>query len=197
MAKQSDEGRVPNAEPGKKTHLSALVLIPPESVWEPIQRIRRLHDPGFHRWMPHITLLYPFVPHQWLNRAADKVREVAAIHPEPEIALSEFRFFNHQSGRVTLWLAPEPPDRIVRLHEAFYEVFPECDDTARHQGGYAPHLSVGAFRARHVAQIVRNEAEAQWEPIRVKLTHVAILARSGYEKDPFRVVASAPIGARV
>jgi len=93
-------------------------------------------------------------------------------------------------------LAPAPPDRSVRLHEAFLEAVPDCDDAARHQGGYTPHLSVGAFRARHVARITRDEAEADWQPIEAKLTHVAILARSGYEKDPFKGVASAPIGVR-
>jgi hypothetical protein len=39
-----------------------LVIIPPEAVWEPIQAIRRRHDRKLRRWMPHITLLYPFRP---------------------------------------------------------------------------------------------------------------------------------------
>ena len=43
-----------------KTHTTAVVLIPPEEVWEPIQALRRAHDRNFDRWMPHITLLYPF-----------------------------------------------------------------------------------------------------------------------------------------
>ena len=43
-----------------KTHTTAVVLIPPESVQPPIQAIRSVHDRNFLRWMPHITLLYPF-----------------------------------------------------------------------------------------------------------------------------------------
>ena len=35
-----------------KTHKSAVVIIPPEEIWEPIQKIRRLYDRQGHRWMP-------------------------------------------------------------------------------------------------------------------------------------------------
>jgi len=43
-----------------KTYTTAVVLIPPEDVWEPIQKLRRVYDRHFDRWMPHLTLLYPF-----------------------------------------------------------------------------------------------------------------------------------------
>ena len=49
-------------ESAKPTHQTALVLIPPESCWAPIQAIRKQHDRSFERWMPHINLLYGFVP---------------------------------------------------------------------------------------------------------------------------------------
>ena len=49
-----------------KTHHTAVVAMPPPEVWEPIQAIRRQHDRNVHRWMPHITLLYPFMPHEHL-----------------------------------------------------------------------------------------------------------------------------------
>ena len=45
-----------------KTHTTAVVLIPSEEIQPPIQDIRRIHDRNFERWMPHITLLYPFTP---------------------------------------------------------------------------------------------------------------------------------------
>jgi hypothetical protein len=37
-------------------------IIPPEYVWGPIQAIRQEHDSEVGRWMPHITLIYSFLP---------------------------------------------------------------------------------------------------------------------------------------
>ena len=46
----------------KKVYTSACVIIPPKELWGPIQKIRQQYDRQIHRWMPHITLLYPFRP---------------------------------------------------------------------------------------------------------------------------------------
>jgi len=46
----------------RKTQKTALVIIPPAETWPPIQAIRRVHDRQYRRWMPHITLIYPFRP---------------------------------------------------------------------------------------------------------------------------------------
>ena len=43
-----------------KFYNSAVVIIPPQEKWESIQEIRETYDRGFNRWMPHITLIYPF-----------------------------------------------------------------------------------------------------------------------------------------
>ena len=52
----------------KKTHKTAVVIIPPEDVWDPIQKIREKYDRQFRRWMPHITLIYPFRPFEEFER---------------------------------------------------------------------------------------------------------------------------------
>jgi hypothetical protein len=40
-----------------KVFTSAVVIIPPEELWIPIQKIRKKYDRQINRWMPHITLL--------------------------------------------------------------------------------------------------------------------------------------------
>ena len=50
-----------------KVYTTAVVIIPPEKIWETIQKIRRTYDRQFHRWMPHITLLYPFKPQSYFK----------------------------------------------------------------------------------------------------------------------------------
>ena len=46
----------------QKTHQTAVVIIPPKEIWASIQLIRQQHDTNYRRWMPHITLMYPFRP---------------------------------------------------------------------------------------------------------------------------------------
>jgi hypothetical protein len=43
-------------------HKTAAFIIPPEGVSGPIQAIRQQHDRKVGRWMPHVTLTYPFLP---------------------------------------------------------------------------------------------------------------------------------------
>jgi hypothetical protein len=64
-------------------HGAAVVIIPPPEVWKPIQAIRRQHDRQFHRWMPHVNLLYPFYPPERfanvLPRLADACAQIAPL----------------------------------------------------------------------------------------------------------------------
>ncbi|MEZ4294886.1 MAG: RNA repair domain-containing protein [Polyangiaceae bacterium] len=66
------------AAPGATTHHTAVVLVPPAELWPAIQAIRGPHDRHATRWMPHITLLYPFVPEVDLDRARHVLGEVLA-----------------------------------------------------------------------------------------------------------------------
>jgi hypothetical protein len=55
-------------------HKTATVIIPPEHVWGPFQAIRQKHDSRVGRRMPHITLIYPFLP---MHIASLEVRTIA------------------------------------------------------------------------------------------------------------------------
>jgi len=52
----------PTTPPMEKAETSAIVVSPPPQAWEPIQDIRVKHDKAYSRWMPHINLIFPFVP---------------------------------------------------------------------------------------------------------------------------------------
>lgn len=51
----------PPTLPPHLSHKSSLVLLPPLSITKPIETLRRKHDKQFHRWPPHINLIYPFL----------------------------------------------------------------------------------------------------------------------------------------
>jgi 2'-5' RNA ligase len=177
-----------------KVALTAAVLIPAEAVWEPIQAIRRRYDPQVRRWMPHVTLLYPFVPEGRLEEAVERLRRAGASIAAFEVTLADFGHFVHERGSVTLWLRPEPAERVAALQRALQGAMPWCDDVSRFAGGFAPHLSVGRFRGRVEAEQVAAELKAGWQPVRCAAADVALIARSGRPEEPFSVRLRLPLG---
>jgi poly(A) polymerase len=61
------------------------VVIPPRAVWPAVQDVRCARDKSYLRWMPHVTLLYPFLEDDASGEnfasaaklAADALRDVA------------------------------------------------------------------------------------------------------------------------
>jgi 2'-5' RNA ligase len=176
--------------PGK-THHSAVAIVPPEEVWEPIQAIRRRHDWQIGRWMPHVNLLYPFRPRSDLDAAARLLAEACGNIKAFTVTLAEFRFFRHGSGRCTLWLAPEPADELRRLQTVLQAAFPDCDDLSNFPAGFTPHLSVGQFASAAECERTRQQLQANWQPLTFALTEVALLARG--QDSPFAVEGRVPL----
>lgn len=177
------------------TPQSALVLVPPPEVWEPIQAIRRVHDRQFRRWMPHLTLLYPFLPRDVLPRAAPAAAEALAGVEPFEIVLARFEVFRHRGATFTLWLAPEPKESLSAVHAALVRRFPECDATGRFAGGFTPHLSVGQARDEARLRALQGDVEA-WTPVAFTARRVTIIVREPPPDDVFRTFAEVPLGER-
>ncbi|MBI4878820.1 MAG: 2'-5' RNA ligase family protein [Planctomycetes bacterium] len=169
----------------RKTHKSALCLIPPEGTWEPIQAIREVHDRQFERWMPHVNLLYPFLPAREFEAQIPVIaRAVQEIRPFL-VRLAAFSFFQHPSGGATVWLRPEPAEPLIRLQQDLERAFPELGDTSRSAGGFTPHLSVGqASSAAHARRLIER-LEREWSPLSFLADHVALIQRGA--ATPFRV----------
>ena len=49
---------------------TACCIIPPESLWGPIQDIRKRKDKAYDRWPPHVNLLFPFWDEKEFTTAA-------------------------------------------------------------------------------------------------------------------------------
>jgi 2'-5' RNA ligase len=177
------------------THQTALVLIPPPEVWLPIQAIRRLHDRQFRRWMPHVTILYPFVTRDLLDRALPATAEALSEVVPFEVSLGRFDVFRHRGGTSTLWLAPEPEGKLVSVHAALLRRFPECAATSRFSGGFTPHLSVGQTRDEERLRVLRAELES-WTPLAFTAGSLTIIVREPPPDDVFRTFAEVPFGPR-
>ena len=176
-----------------KTHHTAVVAIPPPQVWEPIQAIRQRHDRHVQRWMPHITLLYPFMPRRRFTDAVSRLTVACARLTSFHLTLARFGFFPHGRNNATLWLAPEPPEGLVALQATLQASFPDYDDVSRYAGGFTPHLSVGQSHSVAARQHVLDDLQATWQPLHFQLTAVTLIWRQGSE--PFQSYASFPFAS--
>jgi 2'-5' RNA ligase len=169
-------------------HKTAAVIIPPEDVWGPIQAIRQKHDSKVGRWMPHITLIYPFLPRSRFGRAAKELVSACRSVKPFEIELARFDQFGHGKGYFTLWLAPEPDEPIKDLHAALCPVvYEDAHDSGREIWHFKPHLSVG--QARGMGNMVKliEELQAGWRPIRFRVDSVQLIWRNDRPDDAFRI----------
>ena len=177
-----------------KTHTTAVVLIPPESAQPPIQAIRRVHDRNFKRWMPHITLLYPFAERVDFADVTASLAEATQQIAPFSVDLIRFDAFKHRKS-CTMFLVPEPADEIVRLHNTLISHLPDYDDTARFSGGFHPHLSVGQFQHRTL-RTEQQRLQTEWQPIECEIETLSLIYRSPETNDRFVVAEQFPFQTR-
>jgi poly(A) polymerase len=162
---------------------SAVVVIPSAEVLPAIQAIRRRYDRRFDRWMPHINLLYGFVPEEYFEEAAQAIAQAIAQLQPFEVTLTSYETFTHRSSS-TAWLCPvaQPPDALHQLQAVLQQLFPQCDEQSKKSSaGFTPHLSVGQFPT---AQEAREQLPS-WHPLSFLVESVALISRRGDE--PFEV----------
>ena len=177
-----------------KTHQTAVVLIPPQECWEPIQVIRRVHDRHVERWMPHVTLLYPFRPRAAFDEAADVLQSAVEDMKPFDVQLREFRHFRHGRMSYTIWLVPEPGDALKQLQNRLQAALPDCDDVSRYGAGFTPHLSVAQVRGAAPLEELMGLLRESWRPLVFRATQVSLIWRDAPPNDVFQVDRSVPLG---
>jgi len=175
-----------------KVHTSAVCIIPPQEVWTKIQAIRQRHDKSFRRWMPHINLLYPFLPEKDFPNAASKLRSALGDFPQFKVVFNEFGFFEHGKRSCTLFLEPVlPQDKniLTRLQRELEGEFPNCKDLSeRGNGTFHGHLTLGQFQGRAALDRKKAEFNRTWQPIEFTVDKIHLIARSGI--NPFKIIES-------
>ena len=157
--------------PPHLSYKSALVLLLPQRLQPPIERVRRVHDRNFQRWPPHVNLIYPFLSHPSSSFEADiKPRAQHALQklqPVP-VCLRSASHFAHSSSTATVWLPPEELARgedgardeklgnesIKRLQAELQAEFAECNADGR---PFTPHLSVGQAKSSDAAKALEEQ----------------------------------------
>lgn len=178
-----------------KTHTTAVVLIPPEEVWEPIQALRRVYDRNFDRWMPHITLLYPFAEREAFPQVTPILETVAAQIKPFQCHLSHFDHFRHRRS-CTIFLRPVQEEPVIDLHVSLLKALPDYDDTSTYPGGFHPHLSIGQFQHQQV-QRDQQKLQSDWTPLEFEVKEVCIISRTPETANRFVVEETLSLGGRL
>jgi 2'-5' RNA ligase len=168
-----------------RSYKTAVVAIPPDHLWGPIQRLRKQHDRHYRRWMPHITLLYPFRPASAFEQVTPLLIRVCRSVEPFEVKLIRFDLLIHARRKATVYLIPEPARALKELQKALLETVPDCDDVTRFAGGFRPHLSVGQIRSQE-AHALCAKWQATWQPLVFSLSHVYLIWRNDPPDDVFR-----------
>jgi len=160
-----------------KVYTSAVVIIPPKEIWVPIQKIRKLYDRQIDRWMPHITLIYPFKPINEFPTLKRKFSDICSKFSSFEISLKTFKYFNHEQQRYTLWLEPNPANLIVDLQTEILKIIPECDDVNNFKKGFIPHLSVGQIKGKNNLLKTITHLQEEWQELKFKINEFFFIFR--------------------
>lgn len=170
-----------------KVFTSAVVIIPPEDKWSPIQDIRKLYDRQINRWMPHITLLYPFRPNSEFDALKEGFSKICQEINSFEISLKNFKSFNHGHQNFTIWLKPEPSIPIINLQSKVLKLVPDCNEVTLHRGGFTPHLSVGQIKGKGYLNDLINTLQNSWSELKFKVNSIYFISRENNKLAKFLI----------
>ena len=170
-----------------KVYTSACVIIPPREIWDSIQKIRHQYDCQIHRWMPHITLLYPFRPKTEFNDLEKGFIDLCSNIKQFEIFFRKFKYFRHTHQNYTIWLNPEPNDLIIQLQAHLLKIVPDCNDVNKHKNGFTPHLSVGQIKGKDNLNKISNKLQNSWIELKFTVDSVYFISRENNKQSKFKV----------
>jgi len=170
-----------------KVNSSAVVIIPPKEIWDPIQEIRRTYDRHVLRWMPHITLLYPFRPESEYYTLEILFSKICKKIKPFEVTLSNLKYFNHGKQKYTLWLTPEPQSLIIEIQYKLLAIVPDCNNVNLHKNGFTPHLSVGQIEGKKRLIEVIDTLQRNWSHLKFTIDSIYFIAREKLKLSKFEV----------
>jgi len=178
-----------------KSYKTAVVVIPPDHLWGPIQGLRKEYDRNYRRWMPHITLLYPFRPVSAFEQVIPALVQACHSLDPFGVQLNRFDLFDHPHRYATIFLVPEPARQLRALQKNLQKTVPDCDDVNRFASGFTPHLSVGQCRSQEAHKLLAGW-QASWKPLEFNVTQIHLIWRNDPPDDVFRVESVLPLGGQ-
>lgn len=172
--------------PRNTTHLTALCIIPPENLWKPIQEIRSVHDKAYARWMPHINLLYPFVPESEFDQVKEKLENILAEKApfDIEFDTSSFHYFEQKGQQCTFHLRPKVSEKVIEIQKLICDAF--SDDSNSTAPSFEAHLTLGQVPKFRISDVI-IEMKSKWTPMRFKVDRLSMISRQDDPNAKFSV----------
>ena len=162
------------------THQTALCLIPPESLWAPIQAIRSVHDKAYPRWMPHINLIFPFAPESKFAEIKEQLGELLLKRKPLDIEFdpSSLHYFPQKGSECTFHLRPKLTADVVELQGFIQQSLAGYLVTGTRP--FEAHLTLGQTTNSRISDVL-IEMKAKWQTMRFTIDRVCMISR---ENDP-------------
>eukprot|EP01084_Bolivina_argentea_P202803 346429_1 len=192
---------------------SALVIMPPKNKWNEIQNIRKLYDPAYSRWPPHINILFPFINEKYFH-------QIAAFLSNGIIKKYNIKVFNvylngfdtfdkvksqtknnrnimnncnnnvwNKNKMETLFLKPHGCfQNLQKIFNLLKKEWKQC--AMKNNGKFIPHLTVGKFKIKEIHKY-KNTFQSSWKPISFKCDAIYLIARRG--QQAFKIKHKIPL----
>ena len=179
-------------EPGVRLDLqTAVVILPPESLWKSIDELRQGNDPRCPRWMPHIPLLHPFIriSAQQLPTIVHALQCIAKRVPPFRVKLDGFSVISEREES-NIYLDAEPLRPFEGVIRRLFAML-----TAAYSMCCAPQVAkvpIGTCETR-IASSVMADLKAKWSSAVFDVMQIHVISRES-QNDPMHVCSSIQLG---
>ena len=161
------------AAPNMRT---ALVIVLPDELWPRVDAIRSKHDKAFPRWMPHITIAFPFVDIALFAEAACTLKAALGCCGPLDITMSKIGSFAGKREVLYIGTDAESNEGLASLYDCVMGCFPRLRRPGR--DSFTAHATLGQWpepAARQAkAELALNFAD--WLPRRFAAPKLQLIA---------------------
>jgi 2'-5' RNA ligase len=170
----------------KMNYSTALVVIIPVEFHDSINFWRSQYDKAYPRWMPHITLYYPFAPVDQFPDVAGRIQAAVRGFGSFELNFNQVSHFP-QKNKSTIHLRVE---NDTKLQELFNDhIKPALPEIKLSHPTFVPHLTLAQTDKRNTNQMV-NQIQEYFQDKNMKMTVNEIYLINRSETDlsvPFSI----------
>lgn len=178
-----------------------------------LQHVRKVFDPAYRRWPPHITLVPPAIytpdgqddaldPPAWLVRHLQcltaSVQRVCAEHPPHTLQLCHLAAFERREAILHLRPSASSAAPLLSLQADVAQAAMPHMPGVRLRSTYVPHMTLGRVKnLDRRRQLEQQVTDVLGDGLEVRVDRVHIMYKRGEAKQPYATWRALPLGIRV